>query len=1085
MKCASLLFMLWIPVAIGSARICYSGPPTHDAVGGEGELLARSGDAYVRQSGAVWTFGTSKVEKKIRFENGHLALVSFRNQTTRHEFLEGASDPFRFDLDGREVSGQSERWILVGAHTETLRQGELLFTITFCNHDVAVSKNFIIYPGEMVIQESLTIRNISGRDETLAAPYFLEMHVMKNEASDIDFSYMTGGMCFWGSWILKTQPLTPEYARHFDANDPPECLPGKPCPKGWPTMGNSTYAPIQVYFDRKTQDGVYVGWDYLGRWGSYVGNYRGGPVYVGLLVAGYQKLLPARASIETPWAFTGVFEKDLDEMGNELLDYQYRYKWDYTRNQYFPGVQMLGYWWNGASDLDPKHPGMGVDPISTFRKMFRMADEMRYVGADIYWRDYGWWDIAGDWNGPDFFEGGRYLAKYGMRRTIYTIVYDAQQGSKVVTDHPDWMVYKGGNFAGEYLLDQSKPGVIDWELKLLNNEVRQWGDFEWRKDDAPLHPVNGDYTPMLAQDHNFRRLLKSFLDQNPHSAFHGCNGGGNDLGYEVLRMATAWQYSDGCVGRYLNHYASYLFPPDKVLDMPDVWNPDKFDKASWYGLLWSAIGMTGDTLDRDKNEDLRQLIDIYHYLGHEGVVGRWVKVYHPRVTGDDPSWYLQRMSRDNLRGVIIPAHAPKTRITIFPKGLLPGTSYNVSYQQTKGAEKRLGSDLMTKGISFSSVPDGELIYFNLPMHPGSVADKTPPTMPQQVVKTIGTNMDFIGVELSWAPATDNNWISYYQIFRNGVAIDKVAKGDYYFDHSAGADLSAQYEVAAIDGSGNISGKAAAQGAATPPAQVIDDADNALKYSGSGWEHERNVWAVFDGTQSRTRNAKDTVEYTFVGNRLTWYGRLGSAMGRADVYVDGKLDQVVDTYNADEIPNVALYSRTFPSTGQHTVKILARGDHNWRSSDNWIVVDGFQVGKEEFQVIEDPPGQGIKYSGSGWRHSQGWRRASGKSASWTRHDGDTAECVFRGDGITWVGKRCPACGIADVYVDGQLEARVDTYAPDFHRFRDDAQGAWQVPIFEKTWVRPGQHTLLIVARNLKNMLATGYKIYVDSFQVHGH
>jgi hypothetical protein len=137
------------------------------------------------------------------------------------------------------------------------------------------------------------------------------------------------------------------------------------------------------------------------------------------------------------------------------------------------------------------------------------------------------------------------------------------------------------------------------------------------------------------------------------------------------------------------------------------------------------------------------------------------------------------------------------------------------------------------------------------------------------------------------------------------------------------------------------------------------------------------------------------------------------------------------------------------------------------------------------VIEDPPGQGIKYSGSGWRHSQGWRRASGKSASWTRHDGDTAECVFRGDGITWVGKRCPACGIADVYVDGQLEARVDTYAPDFHRFRDDAQGAWQVPIFEKTWVRPGQHTLLIVARNLKNMLATGYKIYVDSFQVHGH
>lgn len=1082
MKSASIPWHFVIIFLLGCASLSRSIPGLPAATRNGGELVGRSGDAYVRQTGTTWTFGTAKVEKTIRFENGHLALISFRNQSTHHEYLEGASDPFRFELNGSEVSGQSEHWTLARAHAETLRQGELLFRIVLRDHNVTVSKNFIIYPGESIIQESLTVKNTSGRDEILANPYFLEMRIMKNEVSDIDFSYMTGGMCFWGSWILKTQHLTPAYARHFDVNDSPECLPGNRCPKGWPTMGNSTYAPIQVYFDHKTHDGVYVGWDYLGRWGSYVGNYRGDPVYVGLLVAGYHKLLPAGASIETPWAFTGVLEKDLDEMGNELLDYQYRYKWDYTRKRYFPGVQMLGYWWNGASDLDPKHRGMGVDPVSTFRKMFRMADEMRYVGADIYWRDYGWWDIAGDWNGPDFFEGGRYLAKYGMRRTIYTIVYDAQQGSKVVTDHPGWMIYKGGNFAGEYLLDQSRPGVIDWELKVLNDEVHRWGDFEWRKDDAPLHPVNGDYTPMLAQDHNFRKLLRSFLDHNPHSAFHGCNGGGNDLGYEVLRMATAWQYSDGCVGRYLNHYASYLFPPDKVLDMPDVWNPDKFNKASWYGLLWSAMGMTGDTLDPAKKEGLRQLIDIYHYLGREGVVGRWVKIYHPKVTGDDPSWYLQRMSRDNLRGVVIPAHAPKARVTIFPQGLLPGTTYNVSYQQTKHAEERLGSDLMTKGISFSSVPDGELIYFNLPMHPGSEADKTPPTIPQQAVKTIGTNMDYIGVELSWAPAKDNNWISYYQIFRSGIAIDKVAKGDYYFDHSAGADLAAKYEVAAVDGSGNISGKVTAQGVATSPAKVIDDADSVLKYSGSGWQHERNVWAVFDGTQSRTRSAKDALEYAFTGSRFAWYGRLGNAMGRANVYVDGKLDQVVDTYDADEIPNVALYSRTFPSTGQHMVKIVARGDHNWRSSDNWIVVDGLQVGQGTFRVVEDPPGQGIDYSGSDWRHSKGWRHASGKSASWTSHGGDTAQYVFRGDEITWVGKRCPACGMADVYVDGHLEARVDTYAPDFHRFRDDAQGAWQVPVFEKNWLQSGKHTIRIIVSKEKNMLSSGHDIYLDAFQI---
>ena len=102
---------------------------------------------------------------------------------------------------------------------------------------------------------------------------------------------------------------------------------------------------------------------------------------------------------------------------------------------------------------------------------------MRYVGADIYWRDYGWWDIAGDWNGPDFQETGRYLAKYGMRQTIYTIVYDAEQGSKVVTDHPDWTIRRGGNFAGQYYLDQSKPGVTEWELNVFEQTGSEVGRF--------------------------------------------------------------------------------------------------------------------------------------------------------------------------------------------------------------------------------------------------------------------------------------------------------------------------------------------------------------------------------------------------------------------------------------------------------------------------------------------------------------------------------------------------------------------------------------------------------------------------------
>jgi len=1071
------------------------------------EQIAQSGDAYVRQAGSKWTFGTSKVEKAVALENGHLSLTSFKNPAARRDYVQGASEVFRFGLDGDSVTGQSRNWTLDHVGTELLAQGELLFTLAVRDDKVTVSLHYLIYPHESIIQEWLTIANISGSEAVLADPFFLQMHILQREIPELDFSYMTGGECFWGSWILKTSALTPAFARRFVSNDAPECLPGQPCPKGG-RMGNSIYAPIYVFFNRNAKDGVFVGWDYLGRWASEVGNYRGGPLNVGLKVDGYKKSLAPGKSIDTPKAFTGVFEGDLDELGNELKDYQYRYKWDYTRDAYFPATRMLGNWMNGASDYDPHHRGGDVEPVSTFRLIFRAADMMRYTGADIYWRDYGWWDMAGNWNGPDFAESRRYLAKYDIPQTIYTIVYNAEQGSRVATEHPDWMIYKGGHFSGQYTLNEAIPEVIDFEQNLLENEVRKWGDFEWRTDDNPLREVQGDATPLLSQDQNFRKLVKMFLDRNPGSAFHGCDGGGNDLGYDILGMAAIWQLSDGCVGRYRDYYASYLFPPDKLEPMPDDWTPDKIEaNGEWRGLLWMSPAMTGDTQNPAKLEAVRQLFEIYHYLAKAGVAGRWVKVYHPAVTGDSPEWYLERLSGDNLRGVIIPTHTPNTPatiregdaggglgdlqnpgppgpVTIFPKGLLPGTIYNVSYQDSKATADRLGSDLMNHGITLQNPELGDLVYLNLPLHPGSDADKTPPSAPREASVRVGTNMGFAGVELNWLPASDDNWISYYEVIRNGTAIDKVAKGTYYFDHSLGSDLAARYEVRAVDGSGNISEKVVAAGSRTTGARVADDADQDLKYTGTGWKHETNVWSVHDGTQSRTREAGDAVEYNFEGSRVTWYGSLGDGMGRADVYIDGRLDRTVDCFDADEIPNVALYARTFAANGQHKIKVVARGEHQWRASDHWVVVDGFKIGRGNAVVVEDKPGGGVAYAGSGWQHVEDWDPAEGKSASWSGHAADSAEFKFRGDGITWVGKLCPACGRAEVYIDGSLDAAIDTYAPDFHNFRADVQGGWQVPVYEKTWLTPGEHTIRIVVAAEKGMASQGHTVYLDAFQVTG-
>ena len=82
-------------------------------------------------------------------------------------------------------------------------------------------------------------------------------------------------------------------------------------------------------------------------------------------------------------------------------------------------------------------------------------------------------------------------------------------------------------------------------------------------------------------------------------------------------------------------------------------------------------------------------------------------------------------------------------------------------------------------------PAGELVYLNLPNHPGSGTDHTPPNPPTNVQMGLDTNMGYQGVGVTWSPGSDNNWVSDYNVLRDGKVIGEVSQGDYFFDHTAG------------------------------------------------------------------------------------------------------------------------------------------------------------------------------------------------------------------------------------------------------------------------------------------------------------
>ena len=704
--------------------------------------------------------------------------------------------------------------------------------------------------------------------------------------------------------------------------------------------GSGSYAPWYALYHPSTREGIFIGWDYFGHWTSSFRADPAGSVTARLEVAGYQQTLAPGESMRTPKAFVGLFSEDLDNAGNECLDWQYRYLWDYTRSEWFPAIRMLGYWYNGTGWGQSGVPWTGGKPDfeSTFRKVFRVADLMSLVGADVYHRDWGWWDRAGDWNGPDFRTTIRYLAKHDMRQLIYAFLYTVDRQSRVAREHPDWLL-------GD-TLDMSRPEVVAFIKGQLEGFVQNWGDFEWRNDSFFTAARAGDDTPMLLQDQGLRDIIRSFLDRHPRCAFQAVNGGGNYGGYDYTRYASTFSFSDGAVGSLRNYYAALLFPPDKTSDIPDVWNPNDYDQGKWRGLLCINFDMTGDTWDPAKLEGVRQLIDIYHYLQNQGVVGRWVKVYRPFIQGDDPELYFQRLSGDRQRGIIIPKHQAPGPVAIRPKGLLPDHRYQVSFHESRFSETRTGADLMARGIALKNMAAGELIYLNLPFHPGNTLDHTPPSPPRAVLQRQAENMGYPGIELSWKPASDDHWVSYYEVFRNGSLLDKVAKGTFYFDHSAGADPAARYEIRTADGAGNVSAKAGAQGSTGQPARILDDAPGAgIQYTGT-WEHQTGLPPAHAQTLTVSEQKGATAQASFEGSNLLLFARLSANGGKARITIDRDPPEIIDTYSADEIWGTCVYRRKLdPTSRQHTIRLEVLGEHRPLAKGSRVYLDGVRIQRD--------------------------------------------------------------------------------------------------------------------------------------------
>lgn len=124
--------------------------------------------------------------------------------------------------------------------------------------------------------------------------------------------------------------------------------------------------------------------------------------------------------------------------------------------------------------------------------------------------------------------------------------------------------------------------------------------------------------------------------------------------------------------------------------------------------------------------------------------------------------------------------------------------------------------------------------------------------------------------------------------------------------------------------------------ATTTVAAYQEGSARITYNGR-WANAR--YSGYSAGQARgsiQRNAGAT--FTFTGKSVSWVGPVGPTRGAAKVYVDGTYVKTVSTYASRFIASRTLFSKSFTTSGTHTLRIvvLATTGHPLVAIDKFTV-----------------------------------------------------------------------------------------------------------------------------------------------------
>ena len=267
------------------------------------------------------------------------------------------------------------------------------------------------------------------------------------------------------------------------------------------------------------------------------------------------------------------------------------------------------------------------------------------------------------------------------------------------------------------------------------------------------------------------------------------------------------------------------------------------------------------------------------------------------------------------------------KMTLHPEG------YDWEFRQTPATTEAPQGTIADSGSGSCSV--------NRPPPP---TDSTAPAVqpPQQVLPTGGAlGTTAIPVKVSWSATDTQSSVERYEVQQSvdggttysSVSLSSATATTKTLQLQPGSTY--QYRVRATDSAGNMSEWEEGSAFLVDAQQ---EGSAAINYSGT-WA-QQSLTAAYGGSVAYASTKGSAAQLTFTGQDVAWVSTKGPNMGKAAVYVDGRLVRTIDLYSSTAQSRKMLFSQSGLPAGSHTLMVQVLGTKSSASSGSRVDIDAF-------------------------------------------------------------------------------------------------------------------------------------------------